>query len=356
MAQYFTLFFIVLLVLYVAKNGHNTQWTLISTVLLFFLFFAFRVGFTPDYDNYEEYYNRCHGATLDPNSPIEIGFQWICQILPSYRALIIVYTALFSLCMYISLKVFINVRYWILAVAILFIHTPFVLGNMSGLRSGIVTCLVFIAVILRVSFRKDFFILSIGVLLVSTLFHRSAIALLPLLLLPKQPFGRGAVKMLYFLAAIFVFVSLFFGSQLNNLAVSVSGELFDDRYDMYLENYNQTGFNLAFLLKEIVVAILLNITLRHTQAENNPRNNYFIKLTAISYLFLLVPQGIGLISRYQYYFTFLCAIGIPCIIGGAKKKTKLVYSLCLSFLAFWDLFFLLRDSIVYYTDYNTILF
>ena len=355
MTQYFILFFVIL-ILSKTTNGHNRKLILLSTIILFFLFFAFRIGFTPDYYNYEEYFDRCHFSNLDSNGAIEIGFQWLCQILPSYRALLIVYSALFSICIYIALKKYIGMRYWTLAIMILFIHTPFVLGNMSGLRSSIVTCLVFIALILRVNFQKKFFPLSIGILLVSALFHRSAIVLLPLLFLPKQPFGNNAKKVIYFFAALFVFVSIFLGSELNQLVVSISGELFEDRYEMYAENFNQTRFNIVLLLKEMVVTILLYITLQFTQTEKNPLKNYLIKITAISYLFMLVPQGIGLIARYQYYFAFPCILGIPYLLEESVKKTKTVYYLCLSFIAIWDMIFLFKDGINHYTEYRTILF
>ena len=356
MAQYFILYFVILFYLAITKRYSQRSGVLIPIILFFFLFFAFRVGFTPDYYNYEEYYNRCHFSSIDFDSPIEIGFQWLCQVLPSYRALIIIYTALFSVCIYIAMQYYIERRYWILAITILFLFSPFVLGNMSGMRSGIVTCLFFIAILLRTKFKMGYFIFSVGIMFIAFLFHRSAIALFPLIFFPKRPISNRIKYLVYIFAMLFIIVCSFFGDQLNRLALLISDDFFEGRYDMYSDNYALSRFSMYLILKVIIVSILLYITLKYTQIEKNVFKNFFIKNTAVLYFFLLAPQGIGLIARYQYYFAFPCIIGIPFILGGADRKTRIVYLLGLSFLALWNLFFLFRGGIEYYLDYKSVLF
>ena len=227
---------------------------------------------------------------------------------------------------------------------------------MSGMRSGIVTCLFFIAILLRTKFKMGYFIFSVGIMFIAFLFHRSAIALFPLIFFPKRPISNRIKYLVYIFAILFIIVCSFFGDQLNRLALLISDDFFEGRYDMYSDNYALSRFSMYLILKVIIVSILLYITLKYTQIEKNVFKNFFIKNTAVLYFFLLAPQGIGLIARYQYYFAFPCIIGIPFILGGADRKTRIVYLLGLSFLALWNLFFLFRGGIEYYLDYKSVLF
>lgn len=355
MTLYWLLVLTILFLLAVTDGKKGRKGILYIIIGLFFVFFAFRVGFTPDYFNYEEYFNRYHSSTVNDNS-VEIGFQWLCRVLPSYRVLIILYTALFSVCMYIAVQYYIKGRFWVLAFLILFCHTPFILGNMSGVRSGIVTCLFFISLLLKAKFQAKFFILSLAIMASACMFHRSAIVLMPLLFLPKHPLGNNFKVFFYLLAVIFIIVCLFFGDQLNQITFMITSHVFEDRYEMYSDNYSLTRVNVYLYLKEIIVAVLLFVTLNFTQTEQNVLKNLFIKVTAVSYLFLLAPQGIGLIARFQYYFAFPCIMGISYILMEADKKIRSLYIICLLFLALWELYTLFSGSIGFYTKYQSILF
>lgn len=357
MIYYWILFFVIL---FVTFAGKGEKISLFISVLLFFLFFAFRIGFTPDYYNYEQYFYQFHDSPfIDSDNRVEIGFQWLCIVLPSYRALLIVYTALYSVCIYLAMQNYIHRRYWVLAFVMLFCYTPFVLGNMSGLRSGFVTCLFFIAIALKARYNKIVGIsLSIGVMCVAYLFHKSSIVLFPLLLIPKSPLSDKYRNMLDFFIAFFVIVVFLFADRWNQVALSISDQMFEDNsYSVYFENNKDYNYNVVLIVKDVVVITLLYITLRFIKEEKCLEKNLFLKYTAVFYLIYLLPGSIGLIARFYYYFAFPCIVGTFYLIGGADKRIRQIYLSCVFIVILWMLFFFYRSAAIdFFMEYDTVLF
>lgn len=357
MIYYWLLFFLSILLISLAKGVKERKLSLFVVVILFFTFFAFRIGFTPDYYNYEGLFNKFHDTLfLDSDDRFEIGFQWICIILPSYRGLLITYTAFFCICLYITLRYFVEKRFWVLAISILFCYTPFVLGNMSGLRSGFVTCFFFIALFIRARYKMRGIIVSLSIMIISYTFHKSSIVLFPLLLLPMQPLGNLTKKVMYILAAAFIVMSLFFGEKLNQFALTMSDQIFANQYDTYFDEKFVNQFSFFSLIAKGVEATLLYITIGCAQKEKNMTANLFVKITAVFYLFVIAP-GIGLTARFYYYFAFPCIIGTSYLIGSLDKMTRKVYLLCFFFLILWQLYFFYKSpAIVFFMEYENLLF
>ena len=167
MTYYWLLLLLILLLCY---NSKGRTEVLFFCLALFFVFFAFRVGFTPDYDNYENSFKFNHTlGSVDDSLQEEIGFQMLCMLLPSYRMLLIVQTLFYSICVYLALKWYINPRFWWIAFLILFCYQPFVLGNISGMRSGFVTCFFFCSILLKEKLGTKGIVLSVLLMLFSVL-------------------------------------------------------------------------------------------------------------------------------------------------------------------------------------------
>lgn len=356
MIYYWILFLVILFVISVGKGEKPA---LVFSLLLFFLFFAFRIGFTPDYYNYENIFNQFHNSLfLESDDRVEIGFQWLCMVLPSYRALLIVYTTFFCICTYLAMQ-YIHRRFWVLAFTMLFCYTPFVLGNMSGLRSGFVTCIFFIAILLKARFNKFVGIpLSISVFCFAYLFHKSSIVLFPLLLISKRPLGNKYRYILDFFVAIIIIVSFLFADKWNQVALSISDQVFENNhYSVYFDNNEEYHYNVFLIVKHAAVITLLYITLQFIQKEKCWGNIVFLKYTVFFYLIYLLPSSLGLISRFYYYFAFPCIIGTSYLIGGVVKKVRQIYLFCIFIIIIWMLLFFYRSvAIDHFMKYDNILF
>ena len=345
----------------VSANSANCNERLLLSLLLFFAFFAFRVGFTPDYYNYEMLFEKYHPQTfLDDRAAQEMGFQFLCQILPSFRMLIIAFTGLYCICLYVAMKHFVGFKYYWLVWFILFCYPPFVLGNMSGLRSGIVTCLFFLSVLVRYKygFIKGI-ALALGIMAIAYSIHRSAALLVPLLFLTSKPLNKYVIYGVYAIAAVFIFISILFPNILNDVGYYLTVTWFGDfNYENQFSSELSNEVGLFSIIKSLILVYLLYTTLRLSQKEPDRLNNIILKLTAFFYLLTLAPSSIGLIVRFYYYFAFLCIIGSAIVVKQAKKEERIYYIACIVLYAYWQLTYFYRGTTVvnHYAHYDTILF
>lgn len=361
MTYYWLLLIYILLVsLAYQKNKKDTISPIILCIIPFFLFFAFRVGFTPDYYNYENLFEKYHPQRfLDDSKAQELGFQWLCIIMPSYRSILVLFTSLYCLCIYIVACYCIEKKYLWFVWVILFCYPPFILGNMSGMRSGFVTCFFFLALCIKL-INKSMIGLFLAVLLMAVVYliHKSAIVLIPLLFLTSKSFNEKVIYLIYLFAASFVFVSMFFPNFLNNVGLLLTSALFEDwSYEEYFAEELVSAFSLISILRYVILLYLLYTTISQTQREKDPLKNLFLKQTVAFYLLVLAPGTIGLIARFYYYFAFPCVIGSVVTVNNLQKEKRILYISCVMLYAFWQLYYFYRKgSIYHYLDYHNILF
>ena len=269
MVYYILLFILILLLSSMGGGRAQRNKNLLFIVSAFFFFFAFRIGFTPDYYNYELGFMPLHNnMSIDVDGRTEIGYQWLCRIMPSYRFVLILFTLFFSVCMYIVFKDYIKTQYWPLAFTILFCVTPFVLGNMSGMRSGFVTCFFFLALIAKQKFKKEGLIIALGLIMAAYLFHRSALALAPLLIISGKPLGKFANYAVIILFGLIVYFAFRYANEINMLTLNFAHNVLERReYDTYFEEDTAYAFNLNGVIKIILLSVLAFLTLKSSNEE-----------------------------------------------------------------------------------------
>ena len=177
MTVYFTLYFaIVLIYLVPFKISFNSK--LFISFLLIFIYGAFRIDYGSDYSGYEKFFDDFHSQKLmDIDSKYEVGYQLLNMILPSYRMVIIVLTALLSISYYSLFKKYIIRKYIILAFSILFICTFSLIGQLTGLRNAIAINIFMLSITFIIDRKILYYFLMI---LLGSLFHTSALFMLPL--------------------------------------------------------------------------------------------------------------------------------------------------------------------------------
>lgn len=349
---------LLLLILFLTQTGENPtsrNRALLLSVFSFFLFFAFRVGFTPDYYNYEVGFPALHSGRLDVEGRTELGFQWLCRILPSYRAVLIVFTLFFCVCIYIAFKEYIQHKYWSLAFAILFFFTPFVLGNMSGMRSGFVTCFFFLAILAKQKYDKTGIFIALGLIGLAFLFHRSAIGLAPVLFIPGKPFNKYVNFVIYIVVGAGIYLGFRYANEINLFALGFAQDVLERRqYDTYFEEAVEYAFNMNALIKMGMLLILMYITLKSSNEEADNNRSMFLKYTALLYGLMVMPNN-GFVTRFYYYFAFPCIIGCPYVLSGAKQKRKIVYFSVLCLYMLFQVYVFYKGEVDYFTAYDNIL-
>lgn len=362
MIFYWLIVIIILLLSRAIAGEFQQKFILIFFVSLLFVFFAFRVGGTPDYFNYENTFDSLHSGRVDQDIKYEVGFQWLCILLPSYRAFLIVFTAFYFGCVYYAFEKLIKPSNWFLSFVILFSYIPFVLGNMSGVRSGFVTCFFFLAIICKYQIVKQRpfatrMVLSLAFMLLAYSFHRSTIVLIPLLFIPSKPLRKSTLNVIYVIVAFIVLYIFANVNQINAITSRLVSDWFgDDYYDVYFEGVRQIRFTFFSFIKMLVVAALMVMTLRLSNDENDKIKIVLLRLTAIFYFITILPD-LGLTARLYYYFAFPCVIGTSYVAEKAISNTKTLYYACVFVYIFWQLYnFFISPILIYYQDYQNILF
>lgn len=360
MLIYITLLIVILILCNNGVRKGKEKTILWITVSLLFVFIAFMENYTPDYNNYLELFDRYHGNQfVDSSFSIEIGFQWLCMVLPSHRMVIVVFALFYCICLYLSLFYFIPDNKWQTAYLLLFTIVPFLMGNISGIRSGFVTCFFLIAILFRNN--KSYIrgvALAVATIMVGTLFHKSALLLIPLLFMPTRPFKKGTVNFIYSIGIILVLFTLLFPNQLNKWISELLEVFFgESTYEHYLASDVVVRFSVFSIMRLAAVFYMLNIVMTDVNDEKKPLNNLFSKFTVV-YLLLCIMPPIPMLDRYQYYFAFPVIISMSNIFTKLPQQKKTVFILCLVVFIGHQLRMFITTSyfVQFYLHYDSILF
>lgn len=143
MKVYFIVIFLTLLIslFYEAKTDKQWRWKLFWTFLPLFIFAAIRVNFGNDYFDYEMFFDMYHTSgdfSYAKDDHAEIGYQFLCYIMPSFRSILVLNA--FLLCLALSVFIYRNIpqKYLWLAVLLIFLNPEKnIYGNLVGVRNGL---------------------------------------------------------------------------------------------------------------------------------------------------------------------------------------------------------------------------
>ena len=116
MTTYWFVFVVSLILAFTAKSFKTSKNTLLLAICaLIFVFFAFRIGFTPDYYHYEDKFSELHGNRLFEFSDFFLADELLFTVMASYipfRLALIIQAFLFSALIYYCLRDYVSEKYW----------------------------------------------------------------------------------------------------------------------------------------------------------------------------------------------------------------------------------------------------
>lgn len=306
MLVYLFVYLLTLLLCYIipANNQKDYLRKLIFVFIPLFLFGALREGFS-DQNTYEGIFEEIHGLSTfvyDENAHSEIGYQWLCYIMPSFRALLIFTAALMCAAYIVFFYKNIPPKGLMVAITMLFLS-----GNLSiyfvlsSIRNGIAMSLFIICF----TFWQNRKIRPAAlVTLVAMSMHTSAIMSLPLAYFVGRPSPLTKKEMYIWISIIVFFVFVSSTALINYIAPFINKYL--DRYDSVIELGKESGDSFHPL------AVIGSITLFGFLASIIYKGSYFSK-SEISILRVAMLFSIALIMSIlnarlsQYYSPFIVA-------------------------------------------------
>lgn len=306
MLVYLFVYLLTLLLCYIipAHNQKDYLRKLIFVFIPLFLFGALREGFS-DQDTYEGIFQEIHRLSsfiFDENAHSEIGYQWLCYIMPSFRALLVFTAAL--MCAAYIVFFYKNVPPKSLALAITML---FLAGNLdiyfvlSSMRNGIVISLFILCFTFWQDRKK---IPATLVTLAAMTMHTSAAFSLPLAFIVGRT-SKFTKKELYIWIGAIVFLVVTSTTSIANYITPIIYRYFD-RYDSVVELASETGDSFHPL------AIIGSVTLFGLLATILFKSSFFLggefSILRVSLLFSISLLMTVLNARMsQYYSPFIVA-------------------------------------------------
>lgn len=326
-AYYFmALVSIVLSIVLPCKTNKQSVIKLIIVLFPLFIFGALRVDFGNDYAGYEESFEYFHSLgllSIDSEAHAEFGYQILCQILPSYRSLLVLNALILCLALGIILYKCVPQEYIWLALLLIFLNPEKnIYGNLVGIRNGlVVTCFIIgFVYFLQKRKYKEFAVLT---MLLYTI-HTSTIFFLPIAYFVGNDgiMTKKEIQIWSFVAIVLLCFSM---SDIINIVSPIISTHFD-RYEGYIDDMGDGHRGTLIVLTNLVFIYGLIYTL-YKNSNSLSRNENSLYRLGLLYLFF---SFIGSLSmRASYFYDIFFILTIVSIFSDKRNPVVLRYGLLL---------------------------
>jgi hypothetical protein len=292
------------------KNGLKVSFFLI------FLLLALRYDFGNDYKGYLESFQFLETYGLENylnNEKTEIGWSYLnYMFLPFGFFAMVGFLALFNCLVYYNfIRKYVPVHLYWLAVFIYMFDPYLMLIHASAMRQSLAISLVILS--FNYLYKKDF-LRFILIILLSSLFHNSALTMF--ILIPLTIF-RWKINLRVGIILCSIFIILFGAGSFIMASTNNFLQLYMNRYEHHLEQ--DIVLNQGVGLGVIFQFIILIITMYYARFQEN-KNELLFKIYIISFMFIPLSLYVWLIGRIGFYFTIFSIAVIPIIVPGIKNK------------------------------------
>ncbi|NHM29255.1 EpsG family protein [Neobacillus terrae] len=256
----------------------------------------------------------------------DIGFGILQMILKSYSTdpQILIFTTAVITNVLIIIGLYKYSRLFELSVFV-YITGGLFLITMNGIRQCLATAIFFTATKFLINGNWLKYIL---VVLFASLFHQSALILIPIYFTVRYKAWSKATLVLL-LSSILIVLCF------NQFANILFSAIQDSQYGVY-SKVNEGGAN---VIRVVVFAVPLIIAFfgREKLREINPEIDYIVNMSIIGLSFMIISMGNWIFARFNIYFELYQIILISWIVKVFRKKDqKLVYySILLCYLAYY---------------------
>lgn len=308
-----------------------------------------------DYNQYMDFFQFVSERSLTMDDLVANSFFWE----PGWVILNHIFSGLGFFALVAFINILINIIYyriivkcvdkkwWPLAISIYLLSSSLYVLNFSMMRQGVAVAL-FLAC--WPCIRSGKFLKSLLLIIISALFHKSALLLLPFAFIGKFKIRDGkpiAILMGVILLSLYISTSL--APNLFQAVSSWASVFAKDTLDYYEKNeILERTYGLGFLLNLIPFLIGLYLLCK----KNLPSETIcLIIICMMSYIVAPFGSIMSMLIRYSYYFIAYQVIAIPrmySMISNKAIKEAVVAIFCLMLLYSYFGFF---SNPTYYKDY-----
>ena len=300
---------------------------LIISFIPFFIYGAIRVDYGADYPAYEMFFDLFHGSTSfvpDEEHHAEIGYQFLCYVMPSFRSILILNSLLLSASFVVFIYKNVPSNYAWLAICLIFLMPEKnIFGSLVGIRNGLVVS-SFVLAYTFVQQRKPLH-LAITALVLSTI-HTSAIAYLPFAYLVARN-SSITKKELYIWGTIGIVLMIASMSTLVNILLPIFRIIASRYEETLLDMQNGSRGTLNFVANYIMMIAFIYFGYKKNE-ELEPEQKSLLRMAA---LYCIAGYLGGISGRMTYYFAIYYIGGIVLLFSYNKGKNKYLRYVFLGF-------------------------
>ncbi|MEH7380035.1 EpsG family protein [Bacillus sp. JJ1533] len=272
----------------------------------------------------------------------DIGFGILQMILKKYSGdpqILIITTAIVTN----LLIIFVFYKYSKLVELSIYVYITggLFLVTMNGIRQCLAAAIIFSATKFLIEGNKVKYILLV---VFASLFHQSALILIPVYFLVRYKPWTKSTLVLLFSAAIIVLGFNYFSTILFSV-------IEDSQYGVY-SNFNEGGAN---VIRVIVYAVPLVIAFlgREKLRRIFPESDVFVNMALVGLSFLIISTANWIFARFNIYFELYQLVLVSWIIHAFKEKDqKLVYyAILVCYFAYYFYESVINLNIKYLSDY-----
>ena len=305
MTAYWIVFAIMFLLQFIIKvdTQRGYLWKLIITFIPLFIYGAFRVDYGLDYAGYEEFFDRIHQNGLKDyeRERIEYGYGVLNFIMPSFRSLIILLTALICTSYIFLFYKVLPPKYLWLAILLLFLSGDKTIFFMfSGLRNSISISILILSVPLLKERKLLLFLLC---MFLASLFHKTAFIFFPIayFISSNKNITRKEIAIW---VGVFIFFWIFSAISMIEIVETFTNYFLGDRYDSYIEQINELGDNRGLLIRIASVILFIPIIVFCTKHSFSAYGNVIMRL-GLMYLMTNVLGSLNYRASHHFMIFFI---------------------------------------------------
>ena len=324
---HYILLFVLLFTIIELNLGSNSKGLKVISNSLFFITFVFLIFFVGlrydtgfDYRNFEKLFYILRSE----NAPtiIEPAFALLCNIVGSFRTLLLVMSVLTFVPLYLAVKRYSPYRFFSLLLYLPILYQM----AMGQMRQGVAISFLLLAFLFLANKEKRKFVF---VVIIASLFHASALLAFAALFVPNKIKSNKLYFIILGVAAVLNFT-------IRPLAVSLiylfpAGFIQDSLLHYVRTEVPILGINFAAILR--IITVLLGIFLRKKYENDTVLCTFFniFFIGAIFYIALGIIPQLGV--RGSLNLTIVEILIIPAFFYLAKKWIKLAIFIIYTFIS-----------------------
>lgn len=295
---------VLVITFFLAVLGRKRKIFLKVAFVNLFIFAALRYDFGSDYLSYYEKYSLITEYGQNPFST-EILYTMLNYIMPNFYILIVVTSAVWVITLYWFInKNILNItpKYVWISVGILLINPYIFLIELSSIRQCMALCLFIIAVEFACEKKLIWYLVFV---FSATLFHLSAIVLLPLYWYINE---QKITKKIVF-PSLVVIVFLILNENVLKDIIYMVLELFDSpNYYYYFSQGSGNSLRATLLSSITLVYICINLP------KMKGKGMIYSKLWLLGMICNVLAYRISMLTRVEMYFSVFSIVAFPMII------------------------------------------